>query len=293
MKLRSSTRPSFFALLIGLWITACAIVFVSVLVAPPARGQPKGGAWWSPEEDERRYPQGYGALRVMESAGEVVMKFTTEEPGRTEYYTRNGDCGGYPTAEDPANPSWPDECGRPYARAGEDYGAVRGQWTFTEAGSRTIRIPIFDDDRDETDREPFTIHADHKFDSWPVGGVFNAWIYIEDDDPKQTSDKSTSPGGSNRQIAGPQTGSPTRPAAPPGTTSSSTDPTGGNQSGVVNPGGPILEVEGSAADEAKQIAADTVGEDNSILMAGMRALALVTIAAAGFALKKKFVHKKT
>ena len=210
------------ALVMGLWIISCAIVFASVLVAPPARGQPKGGAWWSPEEDRRRYPQGYGELRVMESAGEVVMKFTTEEPGRTEYYTRNGDCGGYPTAEDPANPSWPDECGRPYARAGEDYGAVRGQWTFTEAGSRTIRIPIFDDDRDETDREPFTIHADHKFDSWPVGGVFNAWIYIEDDDPSSSSGSSSPAQSSSQARIGRQAG--TGGATPPLQTE--TGPTG-------------------------------------------------------------------
>jgi len=285
--MRSSTRSSLFVLVIGLWITSCAIVLVSVLVAPPARGQPKGGAWWSPEEDDRRYPQGYGELRVVESAGEVVMKFTTEEPGRTEYYTRNGDCGGYPTAEDPANPFWPDECGRPYARAGEDYGAVRGQWTFTEAGSRTIRIPIFDDDRDETDREPFTIHADHKFDSWPVGGVFNAWIYIEDDDPRNVSDASPAEMTTVRPAYDRPAG--TRPAAtaPPATSSDA-----GNQSDV-NPGDRVLEGERSAGDEAEAIAADTLREDKSIPMASLRALLFVLIAAASFALRKKFVRKKT
>ena len=44
-------------------------------------------------------------LRVAESVGEVEVRFTSKDAGRFEYYTRNGDCGGYPTAEDPANQS--------------------------------------------------------------------------------------------------------------------------------------------------------------------------------------------
>jgi hypothetical protein len=214
------------ALVMGLWIISCAIVFVSVLAAPPARGQAPGNGcvdqtkrgcsgWWSPEGDEQRYPRGYGELRVVESAGEVVMKFTTEEPGRTEYYTNDGDCSGYPTAEDPANdtPVSPDECGRPYARAGEDYGAVRGQWTFTEAGSRTIRIPIFDDDRDETDREPFTINAAHWPDGWPSWVLYNATIAIMDDDPSSSSGSSSSAQSSSQARIGRQAG--TGGATPP------------------------------------------------------------------------------
>lgn len=166
------------------------VLILLALVVPPARGQTPKGAWWSPEKDERRYPQGYGELRVVESAGEVVLKFTTEDPGRTEYYTKDGDCSGYPSAEDPANetPVSPDECGRPYARAGEDYGAVRGEWTFTEAGSRTIRIPIVDDDLDETDGEAFTIIAVHQTDFWPTAVLYNAFIHIGDDDPRDDSD---------------------------------------------------------------------------------------------------------
>ena len=220
------------------------------------------------------------------------MKFTTEEPGRTEYSTRDGDCIGYPTAEDPANetPLSPDECGNPYAQAGEDYGAVRGKWTFTEAGSRTVRIPIIDDDLDETDGEAFTIEAGHWGDMWPAPGRYNASIYIVDDDPKQTPDTSTSPGGSNRRVAGPQTGSPTRP--PAATSSSSEPPDFGNQSGAVNPGDPNLEVEKSAGDQPEMIAADTAPEDNFILIASLGAMLFVMIAAASSALRKKFVRKK-
>jgi hypothetical protein len=202
------------ALVIGLWIISCAIVFVSVLVATPARGQtPEGdgcvnqtkrgcNGWWSPRE-----------VRPLESAGEVVLTFTTQDPGRTEYYTNDGDCSGYP--QDPANeiPVSPDECGRPYARAGEDYGAVRGEWTFTEAGSRTIRIPIFDDDRDETDREPFTINASHWPDMWPSKVLYNATITIMDDDPSSSSGSSSPAQSSSQARTGSQAG--TGGATPP------------------------------------------------------------------------------
>lgn len=280
MKMRSSTRPSFFALVIGLWIISCAIVFVSVLVAPPARGRPvvceQGECFsWSPR-----------SAQPVESAGEIVLTFTSYEPGRVVYYTSDGDCSGYPLD--------PPDCGRPQARESEDYGAVKGEWIFTEAGSRTIRIPIFDDDDDEADYEAFTVNAS-RYDDVAEQTVWdNVSVRIVDDDPKRTSDSSTSPGRSNRQIAGPQTGSPTRPAPPPATTSSSSEPTdSGNRSGVVNPGDPTPEVEGSAGNEAKPIAADTLREDNFLPTAGLRALALVTIAAVGFALKKRFERRTT
>lgn len=160
-------------------IIACTVVLVSVLLAPAARGQMPGPADWSPRE-----------VRPLESAGEVVLTFTTQSPGRTEYYTKDGDCSGYPSAEDPANdtPFSPSECGRPFARAGEDYGAVTGEWNFTEPGSRTIRIPIVDDDLDETDGEAFQMFAVHKTDSWPSKVVHNAYIRIVDDDPRDDGD---------------------------------------------------------------------------------------------------------
>ena len=278
--MRSSSRPSFLALVICLWIISCATVLASVLVAPPARGQTgvvvceQGECFgWSPR-----------SAQLVESAGEIVLTFTSYEPGRTVYYTSDGDCSRYPLD--------PSDCGRPQARASEDYGAVKGEWIFTEAGSRTIRIPIVDDDDDEADYEAFTVNAS-RYDDVAEQTVWdNATIRIGDDDPKPTSDSSTSPGRTNRQIAGPETGSPTRPASPAATTSSTSEPTdSGNQSGAVNPGDPNLGVEKSAGDQAEMIAADTAREDNFIPMAGLRALALVTIAAGGFALKKRFVRK--
>ena len=123
------------------------VLILLFLVAPPARGQTgavvceRGECFsWSPR-----------SAQPVESAGEVVLTFTAYDPGRTVYYTSDGDCShGYPL--DPP-------CGRPQARASEDYGAVKGEWIFTEAGSRTIRIPIFDDDLDEADYETFSVRA--------------------------------------------------------------------------------------------------------------------------------------
>lgn len=173
-------------------IVACVVVLVSVLVTPPARGQTHRTGWRN--QDGTMSPNGVPKpVRVVESAGEVEVRFTSKDPGRIEYYTRNGDCGGYPSAEDPANQSAlsPDECGRPFARASEDYVAVRGEWTFTEPGSRTVRIPIIDDDLDETDGEAFQIWAGAPDDLsttdavYETNGTYNLYIYIGDDDPKE------------------------------------------------------------------------------------------------------------
>ncbi len=171
------------------------VVLVSVLVAPPARGETSRTGWT--REDGRTSPGGSTPVqRVVESAGEVEVTFTSKDPGRFEYFTRNGDCHGYPTAEDPANDTAlsPDECGRPFARASEDYVEVRGEWTFTEPGSRTVRIPIIDDDLDETDGEAFTIWAGEPDDLstadgvYDTSGTYNLHIHIGDDDPKEDGD---------------------------------------------------------------------------------------------------------
>jgi hypothetical protein len=162
-------------------ITACIVVLLSSFVAPPARAQtsPGSGPSWSPRE-----------VRPAESAGEIVLKFTTTNAGRWVYYTEDGDCPGYPSAEDPANqtPLSPAECGRPFARASEDYGAVRGEWIFTEGGSRTIRIPIIDDDVDEPDGEAFAVNASRYDDVAGMTVWHNAYIRIVDDDPRDDGD---------------------------------------------------------------------------------------------------------
>ena len=184
MTMRSSTRPSFFAPVIGIWIISCAIVFVSVLVAPQARGQETGKTGWSPSR-----PQ------PLESDGEIVLTFTKTEPGRVTYRTMDGDCSTHPPwVPDPGQPDPPQtaDCGRPRAEAPEDYGHVSGEMIFNEAGSRTIRIPIVDDDLDEVD-EPFVVRAAEGDGVHEQVWLYTAGVSIIDDDPSH--DLEDSPGG--------------------------------------------------------------------------------------------------
>ncbi len=262
-----TTRIDFGPALLALGLTSCAIVLVSVLVAPPARGQTNYP--WSPRE-----------ARPVESAGEVVLTFTSSEPGRVVYYTSDGDCSSYPG--DPA------DCGRPQARAGEDYQAVKGDWIFTEAGSRTIRIPIFDDDLDEPHSEAFAVSASLYDDVAEQTTWFSAIVHIADDDPK--GDSANQPATTANTTPANDRSSGSTPGATTPTPVTATD--AGNQLGEANPddpapGDPAPEVEGSAGNEAKPIAADTRREDNFLPMAGLGALALVIIAT-GYVLKKRF-----
>ena len=158
------------------------------LVVRPASAQAPGP--WSPR-----------AAQPVESAGEIVLTFTSSEPGRIVYYTSDGDCSRYPL--DPA------DCGRPQARASEDYAEVKGEWIFTQAGSRTIRITIFDDEADEAD-EAFTVNASRYDDVAEQTTWDNVIVHIVDDDPRIDSDDpaattatttASSPSGQNDGVA--------------------------------------------------------------------------------------------
>lgn len=152
---------------------ACVVVAVAASVAPPAEAQTRP-AGWSP-----------ASASPLESAGEIVLQFTAEEAGRIVYYTLDGDCNRNPGVEYPYTPTpvTPD-CGRPQAKAGEDYVAVKGEWTFAEPGSRTLRIPIVDDDGDEPE-EPFGVHASLYDDVAGQTTWYAALIRISDDDPRE------------------------------------------------------------------------------------------------------------
>lgn len=221
------------ALVIGLWIISCAIVLVSVLVARPAGGQTRNSRW-SPS-----------AAQPVESAGEIVLTFTSSEPGRIGYWTRE-DCPTYP---------WdPQHCRQPMARASEDYGAVKGEWIFTEAGSRTIRIPILDDDLDEANFETFFVDASSYDDvAEQTAGWYTASIHIGDDDPRSDSDDPSSSSGSSssaqsssRAPTGSQSGTG-GPTPPPQTETRPTEvsrPDGDAASTELRPG-PGFELIGS------------------------------------------------
>ncbi len=185
---RTVTRKR--GLVMGLWIISCAIVFASVLVAPPANGSHdqnrSSGGRWSPT-----------AAQPVESAGEIVLTFTAHEQGRVGYQSRN-ECPTYP---------WdPQECGPPMARASEDYGAVKGEWIFTEAGSRAIRIPILDDDLDEADFETFFVDASFYNDLGQQTTWDSASIRIVDDDPSSSSGSSSPALSSDQTGTGSQAG---------------------------------------------------------------------------------------
>ena len=282
--MRSSKRPPS-AFVIGLWIISCAIVLVSVLVAPPANGSHdqnrSSGGRWSPT-----------SAQVVESAGEIVLTFTAHEQGRVGYHSRN-ECPTYPWDSQ--------ECGPPMARASEDYGAVKGEWIFTEAGSRAIRIPIFDDDLDEADFETFFVDASYYNDLGQQTTWDGATIRIEDDDPKRTSDSSTSPGRSNQKTSGSQAASSAaRPSLHSADPASSGSTDAGNQSGELNPD----HLTGQSSGESGALdgagaglfAGKAVRDDNRSLalpLTGLGTLLLVTIATAGFGLKKRLGRRLT
>src|SRR5688572_21842392 len=122
-----------------------AVIVVALsLVTPPAASQ-NGSAWLTPKSPER-----------LESAGEVRLTVSLWRAGRVAYRTFDGACqvtysrGGSP----------PDAvCSGEKARAPEDYTSTSGELVFTEVeGSKTITIPIVDDDLSEGD-ESFTLAA--------------------------------------------------------------------------------------------------------------------------------------
>lgn len=197
-------------------VIAFVVVFVWALVAPPAMAQ-SGSSGWSPT-----------SAQPLESAGEVVLRFTAVEAGRIVYYTSDSDCNRHPFTDSPAgtNPLEPG-CGRPLARAGEDYVAVRGEWIFTEPGSRTIRVPILDDDIDEPE-EPFGVHASTYDDAAEQLSVYTAVVRIIDDDVAPSGGSTAAPAPGN------STNSNSAAAAGPST---NTSPAGSQSSGstVGNP----------------------------------------------------------
>jgi hypothetical protein len=146
-----------------------AVIVVALrLVTPPAAAQ-NGSAWLSPRSPE-----------PLESTGEVVLTVSLWRAGRVAYRTYDGACRvTYSRAGTP-----PDAfCSNTGARAPEDYTATSGELVFTEVeGSRTIKIPIVDDDLAEGD-EAFTLAAweEVNADPWIDRGDSVIVRIIEDD----------------------------------------------------------------------------------------------------------------
>jgi len=168
------------------------IVGALMLVTPPAAAQ-NGSAWLSPDEPE-----------PLESTGEIVLIVEMWRAGRVAYQTIDGTCqvtyspGGTP----------PDAvCSGEKARAPEDYTATSGELVFTEGGSKTITIPIVDDDLTEGD-ESFTLAAWEEVNADP-------WIDRGDSEiVRIVDDESGDTGGEERVAPTTGAGVTVEPATP-------------------------------------------------------------------------------
>ena len=127
---------------IGAGVAVIAVILT--LVTPPAAAQ-NGSVWLSPRSPE-----------PVESDGEVVVTVSLWRAGRVAYRTYDGNCAvTYSPAGTPPDAScWGESASTP-----EDYTATSGELVFTEVeGSKTITIPIVDDDLAEGD-VAFTLAA--------------------------------------------------------------------------------------------------------------------------------------
>jgi hypothetical protein len=183
-------------------IVAGIFVVVLTLVAPPAAAQ-NGSVWLTPASPE-----------PVEDAGEVVLTISLWRAGRVAYRTYDGACtvtysaGGTP----PDAACWGDK-----ASASKDYAATSGELVFTEVeGSKTIKIPILDDDLAEWD-ETFTFAAweEVNADPWIDRGD-SVIVHIIDDEADNTGEPAATAARTNTTAAhGRPSRSPTVVTLPP------------------------------------------------------------------------------
>ena len=204
-------------------------VIVMLLILAGARAEAQVASWptWTPE-----------APRPLESDGEVVLTLSIDSSAfaRVRYSTFDGTCAPPEGSAADLNQarSGPPPC-EPEARAPADYTAVDGEVTFTSAGSKTIRIPIVDDELAEG-TEAFTVFAwqePNGYSPYPYDGRSVIVRIIDDDGTNATGGKpatglgtsATTAVGAPSSSSGPQppvTGAAAGdPARPPTTTSPS------------------------------------------------------------------------
>ena len=129
---------------------------------------------------------------MLESDGEVVLTLSQDPggSGRLRYSTADGTCVPPPRAGDAFEGFREHPPCEPEARAPADYTAVDG--VFDGPGSKTIRIPIVDDDLSEG-TEAFTVYAwgePNGYDTDPYGGP-SVIVRIVDDDVSETGAPAT------------------------------------------------------------------------------------------------------
>ncbi|HUP84626.1 MAG TPA: hypothetical protein VM143_03060 [Acidimicrobiales bacterium] len=186
-----------------------ATLALALAPAPsPAHAQSSENGW------QTSYPV------AAESDLQVVLTFAKDDAGRIVYWTTDGACsGGMPWV---TNVTPTTTCEQP-ASAPEDYGSVRGEIIFTGPGSRSITIPIVDDDRAEPANEYFLVRASEGDDVAEQTVWYVAKVRVVDDDgaadteAPPTSSRAT---GSRASVADAAGGS--RASAAPGADSART-----------------------------------------------------------------------
>ncbi|MEY2454089.1 MAG: hypothetical protein QOD92_3663 [Acidimicrobiaceae bacterium] len=159
-----------------------AVIVVAMTLVPPPAAAQNSSASLTPR-----------APYALESAGEVVITVSLWRAGRVAYQTFNGACYvTYSRAGDPPNTICSDE-----ARAPEDYIATSGVLVFTAVeGSKTVKIPIVDDDRAEGDQR-FTLLAweEVNADPWIDRGDSVTVSIIDDERSGVATTATTTAGG--------------------------------------------------------------------------------------------------
>lgn len=194
-------RSEHFGLLVT-WVIVRRIVAGVIVVlltswAPPAEAQVSSPPTWTPKE-----------ARVLESDGEVVLTLSQDPggSGRLRYSTADGTCVPPPRAGDAFEGFREHPPCEPEARAPADYTAVDG--VFDGPGSKTIRIPIVDDDLSEG-TEAFTVYAwgePNGYNTDPYGGP-SVIVRIDDDDTDDSGKPAASAATPTTAAAGSQSSS--------------------------------------------------------------------------------------
>ena len=174
--------------------------------------------------------------QVAEGAGSVEITINKGGPGHVRYQTADGSCEEDAALAGSTGPSSVASSCEPPAEAAQDYEAVRGDLVFTTAGTRTIRIPIVDDEVAER-TEAFTFYA-HEGDQ--AAGTWtgrSATIWITDDDV-ESAVVTTVAGPTNRSSTSAASGSVSAPSAgtPAGSTVAPRDVAVAVRSGELQPG---------------------------------------------------------
>jgi hypothetical protein len=176
------------------------------------------------------------------------------------------------------------------AFAGRDYQQTSGTLTYAGGGGGSIKVPIIKDDLSEGE-ERFEVRLTSFRGTFTRRGRESSIVTIVDFSPETSVGRT----GSNQPSEGSQEGSSTRAPLPARATSiSPTDP--GDQSAQVSPATTSSQGESPAEEGAERVAAEAERDGNGtspVRHAGLRALLLVMVVAAGFLVKKNLDARKS